>query len=165
MMKICSNYVRQHTTSLWDHYIARISFEVDRHLAVHDLTTTHMSHNHVVPSHTAKFLSVWMHLHNLILYKTLPLQIEPATLVSNIGQGFDHCAILSSLTMYNYTENKCNVTSYRLTPTKPNVAHATLLSIDAFKIWLIFCVNAWHWKRLEYTPWIFGYNREWIRIR
>ncbi len=85
MMKICSNYVRQHTTSFWDHYIARISFEVDWHLTVHDLdrtiwsynlkcrtthvtpniyttTTRFMSHNHVVPSRTTKFLSVWTHL-------------------------------------------------------------------------------------------------------
>ncbi len=75
MMKICSNYVRQHTTSLWDHYVARISFEVDWHLTVHDLgrtthvaptvhttTTRFMSHNHVVPSRTTNFLSVWTHL-------------------------------------------------------------------------------------------------------
>ncbi len=40
MMNICSNYVRQHTTSLWDYYVARISFEADQHLAVHDLGRT-----------------------------------------------------------------------------------------------------------------------------
>ncbi len=89
MTKICSNYVREHTTSLWDHYVARISFEVDRHLAVHDLgcttwshnikcrtthvahtvhttTTRFMSHNHVVPSHMTKFLSVWTHLKEMM---------------------------------------------------------------------------------------------------
>ncbi len=90
MTKICSYYVRQRTTSLWDHYVARISFEVDRHLAVHNLgrttsshnlkcRTTHIaptvhttktttcftSHNHVVQSRTTKFLSVWMHLKSL----------------------------------------------------------------------------------------------------
>ncbi len=90
MTKICSNYVRQHTTSLWDHYVARISFEVDQHLTVHDLgrtiwshnlkcRTTHVaptihtttrfrSHNHVVPSRTTKFLSVWTHLYTTNVY-------------------------------------------------------------------------------------------------
>ncbi len=83
MTKICSNCVRGHTTSLWEHYVAQISSEVDRHLAVHDLgrttwshnikcrtthiahtitTTRFISHNHVVPSCTTKFLSVWTHL-------------------------------------------------------------------------------------------------------
>ncbi len=71
MTKICSNYVRQHTTPLWDHYVARISFEVDRHLAVHDLGRTTWSHNlkcrttHVAPTvHTTTATTRFMS-HNL----------------------------------------------------------------------------------------------------
>ncbi len=57
---------------------------MDRHLAVHDLghtthvthtihttTTRFMSHNHVVPSRTTKFLSLWTHLNSSRFFSTI----------------------------------------------------------------------------------------------
>ncbi len=82
--KYVQNTSRQHTTSLWDHmshdffFWSGPTFGGSRswshnlkcrttHVApiVHTSTTTtcFMLHNHVVPSRTTKFLSVWTHLY------------------------------------------------------------------------------------------------------
>ncbi len=124
MTKICSNYV---------HYVARISFEVDWHLTVHDLSrtiwshnlkcrTTHvaptihtttdmtriMSHNHVVPSRTTKFLSVWTHLnihHKMARrFRTMEdeLQAAAAKALSN-KESWYHDGINKFVYRYNKT--------------------------------------------------------------